>query len=325
MSGSARPANIPAFLVTIDTEGDNIWGRPKKITTQNAAYIPRFQSLCERYCLKPTYLTNWEMASSSCFVDFARHAQSQGTAEIGMHLHAWNSPPIYPLTSGDDYYLPYAIEYPRHILYEKVHRLTEKLEETFQAKMTSHRAGRWALNELYAKVLVKNGYLVDCSVTPHVTWKAKPGVPGGGGGCDYSDFPENAYFVNTSNIAQSGDSTLLEVPMTIVSRKVSMARRISNRLRKRSMGSPILWLRPRGNNLEEMLSILHEVRADGRQFVEFMLHSSELMPGGAPRFWSAEDIEALYEDLESFFDAARGLFVGMTLTEFYHHLKSNHQ
>ena len=32
----------PAFLITIDTEGDAIWSRPKHIQTRNAAYLPRF-------------------------------------------------------------------------------------------------------------------------------------------------------------------------------------------------------------------------------------------------------------------------------------------
>jgi hypothetical protein len=34
------------FIITIDTEGDNLWACPRHITTRNAAYLPRFQSLC---------------------------------------------------------------------------------------------------------------------------------------------------------------------------------------------------------------------------------------------------------------------------------------
>ena len=57
----------PAFLITIDTEGDNLWSRPRTMTTRNAEYLPRFQELCETYGLKPTYLTNWEMTNSPAF------------------------------------------------------------------------------------------------------------------------------------------------------------------------------------------------------------------------------------------------------------------
>ncbi len=37
------------FIITIDTEGDNPWANPREITTRNAEYLPRFQSLCERF------------------------------------------------------------------------------------------------------------------------------------------------------------------------------------------------------------------------------------------------------------------------------------
>ena len=55
----------PAFLITIDTEGDDIWGRHATVTTENARYLPRFQDLCRKHGFKPTYLTNYEMAVDS--------------------------------------------------------------------------------------------------------------------------------------------------------------------------------------------------------------------------------------------------------------------
>jgi hypothetical protein len=62
----------PAFLVTIDTEGDDLWSRPREIGTRNAAFLPRFQALCEEHGLKPTWLVNHEMALCRVFQRFAR-------------------------------------------------------------------------------------------------------------------------------------------------------------------------------------------------------------------------------------------------------------
>jgi hypothetical protein len=62
------------------------------------------------------------------------------------------------------------------------------LEDTFQTKMVSHRAGRWAFDERYARLLVEHGYQVDCSVTPRVNWKTAKGAPQGDGGTDYRRF-----------------------------------------------------------------------------------------------------------------------------------------
>src|SRR5579871_1036624 len=60
----------PAFLITIDTEGDDIWARPREVTTKNARFLPRFQALCEAFALRPTYLVNFEMAKDDAFRAF---------------------------------------------------------------------------------------------------------------------------------------------------------------------------------------------------------------------------------------------------------------
>jgi hypothetical protein len=62
----------PAFLITIDTEGDNLWQKHDSITTENARYLPRFQQLCEKYGFKPVYLTNYEMAIDPVYIEFAK-------------------------------------------------------------------------------------------------------------------------------------------------------------------------------------------------------------------------------------------------------------
>jgi hypothetical protein len=183
----------PAFLISIDTEGDDVWARPRVATTRNAAFLPRFQTLCERFGFKPTYLTNHEMALAPDFQHFAHDLIRRDAAEIGMHLHAWDSPPYAPLTADDTQAQPYLIEYPTPVMAAKIAHMTDLLETTFNRKMTSHRAGRWGFDERYAAILVRHGYLVDCSVTPNVSWRGHPGDPAGQGGPDFSSFPEAAY------------------------------------------------------------------------------------------------------------------------------------
>ena len=97
----------PYFLITIDTEGDNLWSQPKELTCRNGEFLPRFQSLCESYGLKPTYVTNYEMAMSKTFQLFGKDIIKRQTGEIGMHLHAWDSPPEYKLTDDDHNNQPY--------------------------------------------------------------------------------------------------------------------------------------------------------------------------------------------------------------------------
>ena len=317
------------FIVTVDTEGDNLWSKPRAITTRNAAYLPRFQRLCEKYRFKPVYLTNHEMALSDEFVDFARDVVSRDAGEVGMHLHAWNSPPLASLTDDDFYHQPFLIEYPDRVMRQKIRAVTGLLEDRFGRKMVSHRAGRWAFDARYAGMLLDEGYLVDCSVTPGVDWSATPGDPEGAGGSDYTSFPDRPYFLASPDISKGTSAGLLEVPMTVLPSKLFRrwpgAYRLPHPLCRivRRLSPQRRWLCPvpllEKHNLDAMLELARRARDDRPPHLEFMLHSSELMPGGSPMFQGAAQIDQLYETLEILFEElARGCR-GMTLAEFQDH------
>ncbi|WP_035663545.1 deacetylase [Bradyrhizobium sp. Ec3.3] len=307
-----------SFLITIDTEGDDIWSKRSSIETRNASFLPRFQALCEKFGLKPTYLVNYEMANDRGFVEFGRDLIARGAGEIGMHLHAWNSPPVHPLTSNDAWHQPFLIEYPEDEIRKKIEFHTHFLEDVFGVKMLSHRSGRWALNAFYADMLREFGFRVDCSVTPHVDWRSA-------GGTDYRGFPEQHYWMSKRNIALPGASSLLQVPMTIINRSPALMIRATRACenisdlpdRVRRYIWPLDWLRPNGSNLTSMLRILDTAISQNRPYVEFMTHSSELMPGGSPYFPSIDSIEKLYRDLNELFSQVAKHFCGRTLTEFY--------
>lgn len=76
------------------------------------------------------------------------------------------------------------------------------------------------------------------------------------------------------------------------------------------------WLRPRQGMLHNDL-VAEKTLAEGNDYVEFMLHSSEFMPGGSPTFKDEADIEQLYQDLEELFSWLAGRTKGMTLAEYY--------
>jgi hypothetical protein len=318
---------MSAFLITIDTEGDDAWSRPRTATTRNAAFLPRFQSLCERHALRPTYLTNYEMCRSDTFREFARDALRRDAAEVGLHLHAWDSPPLVPLTSDDAAHHPYLIEFPQDLMRRKIRVLTDLLEQTFERKMVSHRAGRWGINEAYARALVEHGYRVDCSVTPLISWQGSMGDPGGKGGPDFTSFPHEPYFIDLNDISRPGDSPLLEVPLSVIAPRSGLARRLHRWFRGGPrlvrgplyrLAPPVRKLVPNGRNLRQLLQIVRRAAGERWAHIEFALHSSELMPGGSPRFTTRGDIERLYEHLDELFQTAVAHgFTGATLDEFH--------
>jgi hypothetical protein len=317
-----KGSTAPAFLITIDTEGDGLWDRPTQVTTRNVRELPRFQELCERYRLKPTYVATYEAAADPIYQDFARDALRRDVAEVGMHLHAWNSPPLYDLTGDDRAHLPYLVEYPEDIIRLKATFLTELLEDTLQTKMLSHRAGRWTFDAHYMNVLVELGYEVDCSVTPHVSWRSCAGDPNGQGGSDYTHYPTCAYFPDPNDLSIPGDSPLLEVPMTVVARTPLL--RLS-RLGIVPAGSLLgralpcfatPWFRPNRWNHRRLCALLRRAIAEQWDYVMLMLHSSELLAGANPTFRTETHIQALYDLLEQLFDLAGSRCEGLTLSEY---------
>ncbi len=311
----------PFFLITIDTEGDNLW-RNREVSTQNAAYLERFQALCERFGFKPTYLTNYEMACEPVFQQFGRAVIQRGAAEIGTHLHAWNSPPLVALTDDDAAHKTYLIEYPDELMRAKFDYLHKLLEDTFGTPMRSHRSGRWAFDQRYAALLAEYGYQVDCSVTPYVDWRSTKGRPDGPGGTDYRHFPIHAYFMDLQQIDRPGDSSLLQVPMSTRLKHaawVNALKQTADRLRGKPPRAPsVQWLRSKRNNLEQMQQTAAKCLAEpGADYVEYMLHSSEFMPGGSPTFDTEIRIESLYQELEQFFVWIAGRCQGATLSDYY--------
>lgn len=281
------------LIITVDTEGDNLWewkeGMPLK--TENVEYLSRFQELCEKYAFIPTWLCNWEMVNDPRFVLFASEYLRARKCEIGMHLHAWNTPPYYELPRDEKSGLSYLTEYPEDIMREKIKSMTNIITKKFGKRPVVHRAGRWGMNDDYFKALHEAGYIADCSVTPYVNWCTSVGQTPHFAGPDYSmEKPEIS--------VREG---VLEIPVTTLwSEKEKRA----------------LWLRPNRRNLEEMLYLIEEYVYSDSEYLMFMIHSSELMPGGSPTFKTEGGIEILYEHLEVIFNEITKNYTGIGLEEY---------
>lgn len=306
---------MKSFIITIDTEGDDLWtwhvGRA--IKTENVKYLPRFQNLCDRYGFKPVWLTNFEMVSDSEFVAFTKSKLRDGSCEIGMHLHAVNNPPLYDLDVKYPANFPYLIEYPEEIISQKIQSLHDLLENTYDEPIVSHRAGRWAMNKFYTDCLIEKGLKIDCSVTPGINWYPTMGITEGSHGSNYSKAPETPFYVDVKK-------RMLEFPVSIRTIHYSehclgSVHSMLSGIKHRVLGYKA-WLRPNGHNLHEMLHLASVLKEDKTDYLMFMLHSSELMPGGSPTFKTEEEIEMLYNDLEKLFAYIATFCEGKTLKEY---------
>lgn len=318
--------NLKKFLISIDTEGDNLWEWNKKdpIRTRNAKYLPRFQALCDRYGYKPTYLSNWEMVSDPGFCEMIGSWAAEGRCEVGMHLHAWNTPPSFELTGekNDDCGLPYLIEFADDIMEAKIDAMTDAIIDRIGIRPISHRAGRWAMDQRYFELLARKGYICDCSVTPHINWITSPGLTKGVSGTDYSKAREEPYLVRCDK------ADIVEVPLTVrdthsfIKPATCKAKPLAKSLYNVARGQS-LQLRPNGKNLNEMLWLERQVANSSSEYIMFMLHSSEFMPGGSPTFRDDAAVENLYVQLEKLFERASLDFEGETIGSFARNLLSS--
>lgn len=76
------------------------------------------------------------------------------------------------------------------------------------------------------------------------------------------------------------------------------------------------WLRPNGKNLQEMRSVVSSKEQSGEDYIEFMIHSSELMEKGSPNFLTKEAIDNLYGDIKELFEFASKRYQGATVKEY---------
>jgi len=302
------------FILTIDTEGDNQWDHGRELSVQNIEFVPRFQELCSNYGIRPTYLVTSEICndpySREIFTAYSREDQ----AEIGAHLHSWTTPPF----KDEDGYREndpehaFATELSYELMNKKIRNLTEQIEESFCKRPTSFRSGRYGFNNYVAKSLIENGYLVDSSVTPFVSWVAQKGLHGGQGGPDFirhSPYPYKFRFDGGS---------ITEIPITTLPTKFPLNRHrgvadyyfenVNNSmllrvLRKLFYRNQPEWLRPTPEaDITLFQELINEAVRLKLPFITMMFHSSELMPGCSKYRPDQNSVEELYILLESLFN-----------------------
>jgi hypothetical protein len=318
-------------IITIDVEADGAWSKSDRVTVENLRALPRFQAMCDRYGMKPTYLCTYEVARSEGFAPMIAW-QKEGRCEVGSHLHPWTNPPFSRDGATDldnSEYPGYPSELTPERFREKMRVLGDVIAQRTGVAPTSYRAGRWGFSTEQIGILLELGYVVDCSVTPLVDRRGYKGIRHGGP--NYTSAPVAPYRLAEGDICKQGHSRLIEVPVTIV--RTNPAVRRSSRLRwawsqvKRIRGSGLLnrafglepqWFRPYPEmNAGKLRRVYRTAREMGLPAVEMMFHSSELWAGASPSFPTQASIEKVFRMLDGAMKAMHADGVeGVTLSDF---------
>ena len=296
------------LIVSVDTEEDNWLPARARITVENIRQLRRLSRSLGRLGLRTTYFTTYQVALEPWAVELLCEIRAGGDAEIGAHLHPWNTPPL------EEPLLPHNSmmkNLPAQLQLAKLQRLTLTLSDALGDPPAAFRAGRYGLGPDSVPALLSCGYQLDSSVTPFVNWETTDDGP------SFVGAPLDAYRIGVHRdvAVPEADGPLVEVPLTCGYTRFSSRRwRMLDRvLRARpTRASPVaavasrlgfaklIVLSPECASVRDMLALSRGALAGGVRHLQLTLHSPSLRPGFTPWIATAADVDRLYASLEAY-------------------------
>lgn len=167
------PQRRPVLVVTVDTEEEGLWSgqfvRAGNRAENVALGLPRFQELCKRYGIKPTYLIDAPVLEDRQAVDLLRSLVERDGCEIGAHLHPWCTPPFEEHITAKTTFL---CNLEPRLQRAKMEWLTEQVQNVVGVRPTSFRAGRYGIGPVALRALQDLGYVSDSSVLPFADYSS---------------------------------------------------------------------------------------------------------------------------------------------------------
>ena len=138
-------------------------------------------------------------------------------------------------------------------------------------------------------------------MAPHTDWRFD-------GGPDFSGVKEGIpYFLNEEDIRNSGDSGVLEVPISIaLSRELAgplqkfyngLPSQFKRAVKKSALVKPV-WLRPSLSSFEEMKFASDRILEKGINVLNMMFHSYELAAGRNPYLKTESQVDDFFQRLD---------------------------
>ena len=269
----------PKLLMVVDTEEEFDWSAPfarENVGVTAIAELGRLQAVVEPHGLKPTYVCDFPVASTSSSSSILGELASRGVARIGAHLHPWVTPPFdEPLVPK----MSFGCNLEATVERAKITQLTEAIVRNMNVTPKVYKAGRYGFGYTTADTIEALNFTVDASVLPHMDFTSEWGP---------------TFMGHTATPSTFGRSRkMLELPCT--SGFIGFARKAGEPIHRLASAG---WLRPtravgilartailnkvllspEGNTLEEMRALTRALYSDGLRTFTMTLHSPTLKP-----------------------------------------------
>jgi hypothetical protein len=317
-NSDSRPA--VGLSISIDTEEDNWDPAVEDVSVRNIGELPRLDDMFGTLGVRGTYFVTYQVASDPGAAAILRKFHEGGTAEIGAHLHPWNTPPLL----GVEKRVSMLRDYPPEFQQAKLETLLAELEKSLGLRPTSFRAGRFGVGRATIEALIRNGIHIDSSVTPLLTWE-------GQGGPSFIGAPNLPYRLEGGEDVRSHSAagTVVEVPVTVGFTRFPpdswsrIARLFANPL-ARTLHLPgaayrlgivqRVILTPETYTAEEMLRVSRRFLTAGAPYLHMYLHSSSLLAGLTPFGETQQRVDGIFARIHDYVTGLREMADVRTLT-----------
>lgn len=285
------PAFGTRFMLFVDTEEEFDWDAPFSRVGHDVtalAGMARGQAYFAAAGVKPVYVTDYPVIDDDAAVAMMAQWVSDGTADIGAHLHPWVNPPhVEAVNAANSYvgFLPEAIERA------KLAALCERIEQRFGRRPIAYRAGRYGVGPNSARLLEEAGFRLDSSVRSRFDYSHQHGP-------DFHGLPQLPYWAGPGR-------SLIELPLSTafagllrgggerLYRAAQAMGPLAGALSRARMLSRIP-LTPEGVPLNEAIIAIDALIEEGVPVLNFSFHSPTLEPGHTPYVRDESDRTAFY-------------------------------
>ena len=304
------------LAISIDVEEEGLFSGEYPCTPQgvtNVAHLERLEFIPREFGLPLTLLVTYQVAQDAAARRVLERWRDRYGAEIGAHLHPWNTPPFVDLPEPE----PVRSEkIPYWVLKEKLANLVSTIEEGLGVTPRSFRMGRFDWGPKLLSLLMEMGFQVDSSTVP---------LRQDAGGPDNFLAPNDPFLLP---VPGSSGPPLVEAPLTMVPVFANTPRLIY-RLSSVFSGSrgerlrawfPYLLaagIHPAWYPLASMRLAARLHRRRGGRVLNMFLHSTEIAPGGSPQFPTEAAVNRLIAKIRAFLTwlKATGPVQGVTLSD----------
>jgi hypothetical protein len=268
------------LVISIDVEEEGLFcgdysRTPPGVT--NVAELARLEFIPREFGFPLTLLVTYQVARDPTAGKVLARWRDRYGAEIGVHLHPWNTPPFVDLPEPEP--VP-SKRLPKELLRDKFANLLHQIRTNLEVSPQSFRMGRFDAGPQVWSLLPEFNLAVDSSVAPLTPKGAEAG---------HFLAPADPFGLTI------GGNELLEVPVTMVpvwARAPGLMMRLAavlpptwgRRLRDSFRYVGAVGVQPAWYPLASMQLAAQLHRRRGGQVLTMFFHSSELKPGASRLF-----------------------------------------